>query len=173
MLEDVIDSVQSSNCSDEPRRAVHSLPPKKKSLVALPDHLGRSTSPAWLSHRTLPPLRQTRMPLRAGRRPRAQVLPLCQLSRPQASTGVHPSALARPGHSVTRQLPEGQEPPRRHLRHQPRDPSKERGAVANGGPGERGCLHRRGRGRHRPGSDALLSPGCRQRLRNRATGGKR
>jgi len=169
-----VESVQSSNCSDEPEEQVHRFPPKKKSFAALPDSLAGSPYPPRLPHRTLPPLRQARMPLRPGGGPRPQVLSLGQLSRFQAPTGLHPPAAPRRGRSVTRQLPEAQEPPRSDLRHQPRASSKGRGAVADGRrAGGRGCPHRHRSARHRPRSDALLSPLCCHRLRDRATGGKR
>ena len=75
---------------------------------------------AWLTHRALQTLRQTRMQMCSGTRPRSQVLPLHQPAGSNAGYGLCPTGGSRHGRSIPRELSFNPRDSRADLQHQSR-----------------------------------------------------
>jgi hypothetical protein len=86
-------------------------------------------APTWLAHRTLQTMRQTRMQMRPGTRPRPQVLPLHQPTRSDTGYGLCPAGGSRHGRSVHRELSLGPRNPRSSLLHQSRTASSQGASI--------------------------------------------
>ena len=173
MREDRIESEQSIDCTDEPTEAFSRFAPEKKSRPTRPGSFHRSTHPSGLSDRALPPLRETGLQVRRWAGTWSQVLPLRQLSRSETTAAVCPGAVPRTGQPIPGQLSEAEEPPREHLRHQPRTAAKENGAVGDGCLAHQNHLGRCRGHRNRTRPDAALSSSRGQGLRDRSRGGHR
>jgi hypothetical protein len=93
---------------------------------------GFGDAPAWLTHRALQALRQTRLQVR--RRPRSwpQVLPVRELSWAPPANGLRASGRLRRRHRTFGQLPQGPRDHRRDLRDQPRTLTPPRGDLRGG-----------------------------------------
>ena len=173
MRRNQVESDQSLDCSDGLESEIDSLSPHKKSLAAQPGSFHRSAHPPRFSHRTVPPLWQTRMQVRTRPGAWSQVLPVCQLSRSQTTARLRSRAVPEASHPVPRELPETEDPPRRHLRHQSRTATEEGGAVTDGWLTHEG-YHRRCPGhRNHTRRDAARSSRHGRGLRDRSTGGHR
>ena len=173
MFTDPVISVQSINCTDEPTKEISCFLAQKKKL---PPHTGRrhrSAYPPRLSHRTLPPLRKAGVQVRKGPRSWPQVLPVCQLSQSETPATLHPAAVPESSRAISRQLPETEDPPGKHLRNQSGTPSKKGGALADGWLTHRWHPHRCRSCRNHTRQYAPKSLGCGQELRDRSTGGCR
>jgi len=85
--------------------------------------------PPWLAHRTLQTLRQTRMQMCSGSRPRPQVLSLHQPAGSNASYGLCPAGGAQHRRSVHRELSLGPRNPRSNLLHQSRIASPQGASI--------------------------------------------
>lgn len=84
---------------------------------------------AWLAHRTLQTLRQTRMQMRPGTRPRPQVLPFHQPTGSDTRYGLCPAGSSRHRRAVPRQLSPGPRDPRSDLQHQSRTASSQGASI--------------------------------------------
>jgi hypothetical protein len=92
---------------------------------------------ARLAHRALQTLRQTRMQMCSGTRPRPQVLPLHQPARSNAGNGLHPTGGSRHGRSIPRELSFCPRDSRPDLQHQSRT------APSQGASIEKRRVHRK------------------------------
>ena len=82
-----------------------------------------------LAHRALQAMRQARMQMRSGKRPRSQVLPLHQPARSDAGHGLCSTGGSRHGRSVPRELSLGPRNPRSNLQHQSRTASSQGASI--------------------------------------------
>jgi len=173
MRSDHVISVQSINCPDESTREIDSILAQKKKLPPQTGGLLRSAHPPRLSHRTLPPLRKAWVQVHRGPRSWPQVLPVCQLSQSKTPARLRPPAVPEPSRAISRQLPETQSPPRKHLRHQSGTPSKKGRALTDGWLTHQWYPHRCRGCRNHTRQYAPKSLGYGQELRDRSTGGCR
>ena len=171
MCTDPVVSVQSINCTDEFTKAIDSVLAQKKNLPPQTGGFLRSAHPPRLSHRALPPLRKALVQVHRGPRSWPQVLPVCQLSQSKTPARLCPPAVPEPSRAITHQLPETENPPRKHLRHQSGTPSKERGALTDGWLTHQCYPHRCRSCRNHTRQYAPMSLGYGQELRDRSTGG--
>ena len=169
MSTDAVISEQFINCTDESTRRIECVLTQKKSLPPQTRGLRRSAHPPRFPHRTLPPLRKTRVQMLSGPWSWPQVLPVCQLSQSETPAGLCPPAVAQPRRAITRQLTDTENPPRKYLRHQSRAPSKKRGALTGGWLDPHRCWSSCNLTRQY----AAKSLNHGQRLRDRFTGGRR
>ena len=125
----VIDSVQSYNVTDGYIREDNLIPSKTTHDSCQTNRGHRFTDPAGLFDPTLHPLWETRLQVRRDSRAWSQILPVGQLSRPQARAGLYSAELPQAGKPIRRQLPEGQANLRGDLQYQSRAPATERKDV--------------------------------------------
>jgi hypothetical protein len=106
---------------------------------------------AWLTHRALQTLRQTRMQMCSGTRPRSQVLPLHQPAGSNAGYGLCSTGGSRHSRSIPRQLSFCPRDSRPDLQHQSRT------APSQGASIEKRRVHRKP---HIRGCSSDRSPPC-------------
>jgi len=129
MKEIDIDSVQFINGTDYDRREINSFIAQKTHYPGKAPCFYRFRNPAWLSDQTLHSLWQVRMQVRRGSWSRPQTLSICQLSRPQAGTGICDTEVRGSSKAISGQLPEDETNIRRDLQHQSRALTTERNIV--------------------------------------------
>jgi hypothetical protein len=95
------------------------LTAKKTPTTRPATHPTRNCS-SWVTYRTLQALRETRVPLRRGPRPRSKVLPIDQSIGSSTTDALCPSELLRTGGELPGALSEGSANPERDCEHQPR-----------------------------------------------------
>lgn len=115
---------------------------------------------ATLAHRAIQALRRSRLQVRAGSWPRAEVLPVGELPEAAAADRLRAAGVRRRGPYEPRSLPPRPRDPRADLRDQPGAPAASRGALRCGGEG--------GRDAHRPDRHRLCEPSARQHARGLA-----
>lgn len=117
MSEEIV-SDQLNNWSDneETKRCLFA---KKTPTTRPPTHPIRNRS-SWLTHRTLQTLRETRMPLCTGPRPRSKALPIDQSIGSSTTDALCSSELSRTGGELPGSLSEDSTNPERDCEHQPR-----------------------------------------------------
>jgi hypothetical protein len=96
---------------------------------------------ARLADRTLQALREARLQVRGGPRPRTKVLPLRELSGRAAADGLRATGESGSHSRTCCQLPRGAHDARRGLRDQPRAVTAPRGAVRAGGEPNLAAAH--------------------------------
>lgn len=123
-LESSILSDQYDNWSDIFAKAITPITPESTSGPPAQTS-ALVCAPPRLAHRTLQTLRQARMQMRSGTRPRSQVLPLRQSAGSNPGYGLCSSGSSRHGRSIPRELSHGARDPRPHLQHQSRAASSQ------------------------------------------------
>jgi len=116
-----------------------------------------------LPHRALQALRQTRVPVQPGARPRAEVLLVGEPAGEPTADGLRAGGLPGAGNAVPGQLPEDPADPRRDLRDQPRAASSARGDLSHGAgrqadPADQPSGRRHARGQHDRGAPRWGEP---------------
>ena len=173
MPTDHILSVQSINCPDELTREIEDFLAHKKKLPPQAGCRHRSAHPPRLSHRALHPLRKARMQVCGWPRAWPQILPVRQLSRSKTPARLRSPAIPETRRAIPRQLPETQNTPGTHLRHQSGASSKEGRTVTDGWITCRRYSHRCSVCRDNTRQYAAEPFGCEQKLPDRSTGGYR
>ena len=121
-------SDQYDNWSDIPTETVAPIPPEPAKKPPAPSATLVCATPR-LAHRALQTLRQARMQMCPGTRPRSQVLPLHQSAGNNARYGLCPTGGSRHGRSIPRELSFSPRDSRTDLQHQSRTPPSQGASI--------------------------------------------
>jgi hypothetical protein len=128
MNKSTIISDQYDNWSDIFTEAIAPISPEPTQKPPAPT-TALVCAPPRLAHRTLQTLRQTRMQMCSGTRPRPQVLPLHQPAGSNAGYGLCSTGSSRHGRSMPRELSRRTRDPRSNLQHQSRTASSQGASI--------------------------------------------